>query len=98
MPTIEEVKEWDEDELLEWIRQKRPKLLQGDDLENFKAARISGEAFLLEAGNAKFFQEWNLSYGSSVVLADLARQIKDGETAAIKSKLLSFTLCIPRRH
>ena len=27
-PTIEEIKKWDEDELLEWIQQKEPKLLK----------------------------------------------------------------------
>jgi hypothetical protein len=32
-PTIEEIKEWNEDELLKWIQQKRPGLLRGDNLE-----------------------------------------------------------------
>ena len=42
-PTIEEVKEWDKDELLKWIQQERPKLLtDDDDVEKFKAAKISG--------------------------------------------------------
>ena len=27
-PTVEMVKEWDNDQLLKWIQQKRPKLLQ----------------------------------------------------------------------
>src|SRR5271170_8075956 len=37
-PTIEEIKKWDADELLDWIQQKLPKLLKGDKLEKFKDA------------------------------------------------------------
>ncbi|KIX03495.1 uncharacterized protein Z518_07048 [Rhinocladiella mackenziei CBS 650.93] len=46
-PTIEEIKEWDADELLEWIQQNKPKQLKGHGLEKFKAADISGEVFLI---------------------------------------------------
>jgi hypothetical protein len=98
-PTIEEVKKWDADELLEWIEQQEPKLLKGDKLEKFKAADISGRAFLMKADNVEFFKkECNLPIGPSVVLADLAREIAGGETASIKSKLLSFIPCTPRRQ
>src|SRR4051794_22833994 len=41
-PRIEEVKRWNEDDLLEWIQQKLPNLLKDDDLKKLRAARISG--------------------------------------------------------
>jgi len=97
-PTIEEVKEWDEDELLKWIQQKRPRLLKGDNLKKFKAADIPGEAFLTKAGNDGFFKnECNLSIRPSLALANLAREIAGGETAGKKSKLLSFIPYTPCR-
>ena len=98
-PTAEEVGAWDVDELLEWIQQVRPKLLRVESLEKFKAAEISGEVFLNHAGDYEVFRKiFNLSVGPSVVLAELARVIKEGETAGMKSKLLSFIPCTPRRQ
>jgi hypothetical protein len=98
-PAIEEIKEWDEDDLLDWIQQKRPKLLKGDDLKKLKAARISGHVFLIYAGDVEFFKkECNLPVGTSAVLANLAMEITGGETAGKKSKLLSFIPCTPRRQ
>jgi hypothetical protein len=90
-PTIEEIKEWNEDELLKWIQQKRPGLLRGDNLEKFEAAFIRGGFFVKQAGDVGFFKkECNLPIGISGELADLAREIAGGETADIKSKLLSL--------
>ena len=81
-PTIEEIKEWDGDELLEWILEKRPKALKGDKLEKFKAADIDGATFLKHAGSKKYFhEECNLPIGTSERLADLASEIAGGETA-----------------
>jgi hypothetical protein len=98
-PTIEEMKEWDEDELLKWIRKKRPGLLGGDDLERFKAASIRGGYFVKQAGNEEFFEkECNLLIGTSVELADLAKEIAGRENAGIQSKSLSFISCTPRRQ
>jgi hypothetical protein len=98
-PTIEEVKEWDQHELLEWIQKKRSKLLKGDSLEKLKAADISGEAFLMLADNSEFFQKkCNLSFGVSETLAYLAAEIVGMETAGMKSKLLSFIPYSPRRQ
>jgi hypothetical protein len=83
-PTTEEVEEWDTDELVEWIQQKRPKLFNDDQLEKFKAAYISGEAFLIAAGYVEFFKTGcNLPAGISLVLANLASRIKAGETAGM---------------
>ena len=97
-PTIEEIKEWDEDDLLEWIQQKRPKLLKGANLKKFKAADISGEDFLNHAGNMEFFKkECNLTIRASDTLANLAKEIAGGETTNKKGKLLSFIPCTPYR-
>jgi hypothetical protein len=80
-PTIEAIKEWDADELLEWLKQIRPKLFNDDQHEKFKAADIPGEVFLLKAGNVKFFQnECNLPIGPSLDLADLAREMAGRKT------------------
>ena len=98
-PTTEEIKQWDEDELLGWIQQKRPKLLKGDDLKKLKEAHIPGRAFLIYAGEVEFFKtECNLPIETSVMLANLAREIAGGETTGIKSKLLSFIPYTPRRQ
>jgi hypothetical protein len=98
-PTIEEIKNWDEDDLLEWIQQRHPKLLKGDDLKKLKGERVDGVIFLNHAGDKKYFrEECNLASGTSERLANLAREIAGGETAGMKSKLLSFMSCTPRRQ
>ena len=88
MPTQEEVKFWGKNKLFEFIK-GRPQLLEGDDdLENFKAAKISGMLFLRKAGDAQFFEDkCHLPVGPSEDLAYLASEIK-GEVK--EGKLLSF--------
>lgn len=98
-PTIEETQEWDEDELLKWIQQKRPKLLKGDKLEKFKAADIPGKIFLKHAGDTEFFKkECNLTFGVSETLANLAAEVVGMEAVGLKSKLLFFIPCTSRRQ
>ena len=98
-PTAEEVERWNQHELLEWIQQKRPELLEDDQLEKFKAARISGEIFLDLAGNPDTFERnLNLAFGVSRMLANLAAEIVGMETARMKSKLLSFIPYTLRRQ
>jgi len=101
-PTIEEIKDWDADELLEWIQQNEPKQLRGDTLEKFKAADISGKVFLMKAGDVEFFEnKCNLPIGPSVVLADLARKIagKKQDTSIGKStELASFVVFFTLIH
>jgi len=47
----------------------------------------------------EFFEnKCNLPIGASERLANLARELAGGETAGIKSKLLSFMSCTPRRQ
>jgi len=86
-PTIEEIKNWDAVELLEWIQQNRPKLLQGDPLEKFKAEDISGDVFVNHAGDVEFFRnKCNLPAGTSERLAKLAKEIAGEETAGMVQK------------
>jgi hypothetical protein len=88
MPTQEEVKSWGKNKLFEFIK-GRPQLIEDDDdLENFKAAKISGKLFLDLAGDLQFFKnECHLPVGPSKELANLASEIK-GEVK--EGKLLSF--------
>jgi hypothetical protein len=96
-PTIEQIEKWDKNELLGWIHKKLPGLLTGDDLEKFETASIRGRTFVRHAGDVEFFQKM-LPYGISDELANLAMEIVGRETAGMKSKLLSFTPCTPRRQ
>jgi hypothetical protein len=76
VPTIEEIKNWDADELLQWMKDNRPKLLKGDKLEKFEAGDISGDVFVDHAGDVEFFEsKCNLPSGTSERLANLAREI-----------------------
>jgi hypothetical protein len=73
--------------LLEWIQQKEPKPLKGDNLEKFKATSIDGVIFLKHAGDKTYFhEECNLPIGTSERLADLASEIAGGETAGMVQK------------
>ena len=75
-PTTQEIKDWNVDKLLEWIKQKKPDLLRDEDLEKLKTERISGQAFLKYAGNTDFFQNnCHLPAGTSSDLADLAKEL-----------------------
>jgi len=100
-PTVEQIKEWDVDKLLDWIKEYRPNLVKVGQLEKLKAADISGDVFLNHASDMRFFKnECGLTAGASDRLANLASEFAEagGETAVIKSKLLSFMSCTPRRQ
>jgi len=99
-PTAEQVKEWDADVLLDWIKKNRPKLLKVDQLKKFEAEGISGDVFLNHAGDVGFKNQCGLTTEASYRLANLAREFAEaGEvTAGIKSKLLSFMSCTLRRQ
>ena len=86
-PTIEEIKNWDEDDLLKWIQQRYPKLLKGDDFKKLKGERVDGVVFLDHAGDKKYFhEECNLASGTSERLAKLAKEIAGEETAGMVQK------------
>ena len=85
-PAVEKVKGWSRAELLGWIKEKR--ILEDDELENLRAAGISGNLFLDLAGDLRFFKnECHLPVGPSKELANLASGICGGVT---QGKLLSF--------
>jgi hypothetical protein len=77
-PTVQQMEDWDKDELLRWIQQKEPNLLSGDDLEKYIAAEISGNVFLWAAGDADFFMKADLPLGISLGLAILGHKVKEG--------------------
>jgi hypothetical protein len=107
-PTIEEIKEWNQDKLLEWIQGKRPGLLEDDNLETFKKAFVRGNVFVKYGCNMEFFKGGcNLPIGISESLAKLAREAAGEETAGMAQKgksadhahyincILSFIPCTP---
>jgi hypothetical protein len=75
-PTTQEMEIWNKHKLLLWIQEKKPELFEDEVLEIFKAAHISGKAFLKYAGDVQFFKECNLPMGTSSDLADLAKEAK----------------------
>jgi hypothetical protein len=91
-PTVEQMTDWDEGELLAWIQKKREKLLKDENkLEALKKAKITGEVFWTFAGNEERFEtKFNLHPSISVMLANLSREFKEGVTAGIKSMFTIF--------
>src|SRR4051794_6738078 len=74
--TIDKIKGYDVDELLEWFEQNRPKTLTGKPRDKFKDADINGDSFLKHAGDKKFFlEDCKLPAATSERLADLASEI-----------------------
>ena len=84
-PTIEEIRSWDENKLLQWIQQKLPAPLEPKDVKRFLNAVIDGSVFLRGAGDRKFFQDAGLSFVASVKLAELAKETVEKITG-MKSK------------
>jgi hypothetical protein len=79
IPTVQEMTTWDEAALLQWIQQKRPKLLKREYLDKFTAAGFLGETFLRRAGDVDFFMKAGLPLGVSEVLANLGDEVKEGK-------------------
>ena len=76
-PIVQQMKDWDQDRLLQWIRKKKPKLLSGGNLEKFIATEILGEGFLWAAGDRKFFMGAGLPVGISQELSILSHGVKE---------------------
>jgi len=53
-PTIEEMKAWDTEKLLQWILHKRPLLDRVEFLDMFRGQYILGESFV--TGSFEFFR------------------------------------------
>ena len=89
--------EWNVNDLLAWIKDKRPDLLDDEHSEKLRKAEISGEVFLACAGDRELFKNGcKLPPGTAVVLANLSRELAEEEAAGIKGGLLSFMSCTPR--
>ena len=80
-PTIQMIKSWNTNQLLDWIQQNLPVPLDNEDKELFLKAKIDGNAFLGVAGDRDFFRSAGLAPGVSQNLAQLAK-----DTMGRKSK------------
>jgi hypothetical protein len=74
IPKAEDMKTWDVEKVLQWIQQRDPNILEGNDVDNFKKARITGKALL--AFDVEFFDRCGLLLAP---LKDLADDIKGGK-------------------
>lgn len=77
IPTVEDMKTWDKGNVLQWIQQRDPIILKGDNLETFNEAYIMGRAFL--ASGVKFYQRCGLPRGVGQALKNLADEVKGGK-------------------
>jgi len=78
-PTVEDVTTWHPEELLQWIQQKSPKLLMGENAAKFTASKFFGEGFLRHAGEVDFFMKAGLPIGVSNALASLGDEVGKGK-------------------
>jgi hypothetical protein len=76
-PTAGKVEEWNEEEVLQWIRKRNRNILRGENLENFKKACILGTTFL--ASDVEFYQTCGLPRGVGLALKNLADKVKEGK-------------------
>ena len=81
-PTIQEIRNWDDEELLQWIQKKKPRLLGNGYLQKkFKQAYITGDVFLDHANDVCFFEDrCKLPPGTSDGLVKLARNLFGGDS------------------
>jgi hypothetical protein len=86
--TIDKVKSWNTNKLLEWIQQKLYIPLKPEDAKKFLDADIDGEAFLGLASDRESFRSVGLTLGASQKLAQLAKNLAElmKDTTSGKSK------------
>jgi hypothetical protein len=84
--------EWNEEDLVEWIKDRRPRLLNDDKIEKLRTAEITGEVFL-DRDEEFFENKCKLSVEAAAMLATLSKELTKEH-----SKLLSFMSCTPRRQ
>ena len=75
IPTVQEMKAWDEEKVLRWIQQRDRNILKGDNLDNFNKAGITGRAFL--AFSVEDFKACDLPLAVAVALKDLADEVNE---------------------
>jgi hypothetical protein len=89
IPTVQEVRSWQAPALLQWIQKALAVPLKPENAQKFLNAEISGQAFLLGAGQRDFFREAEIPLGPSIILADLVKTIV-GESKSYFINTLSF--------
>jgi hypothetical protein len=72
IPRAEDMKTWNVEKVLQWIQQSHPNILEGDDVDKFKKARITGRTFL--AFDVEFFKGCGLLLAP---LRDLADEVNE---------------------
>src|SRR5205814_880853 len=84
------ISEWELDDLVGWINEKRKNLLNDDEIEKLRKAGVIGHSFLSSETHSKafFIDDCGISPGKAVSLAKLARDLAEED-----SKLLSFMSC-----
>ena len=75
IPKIREMKTWDMKQVRQWVQQRGPNLLRGNNLESFTKADIGGRAFL--AFTVENFQSCGLPLAVAVALKDLADEVNE---------------------
>jgi hypothetical protein len=89
-PPVQVMQTWDTEKVLQWIQQRHPNVLvEEDDLNNFKKARIAGRAFL--AFSVKHFKACDLPLAVAVALKDLAGEVKDLASEVKEGKFTLWT-------
>jgi len=77
IPTVDEMKSWGWEKVLQWVQQREPDLLKDDNLDNFKKADMMGRAFLL--ASAEFYVKYcSLTPDVSLELEGLMLEVKEG--------------------
>ena len=75
IPTVPEMKIWDEERLLQWILQMKPNIFKGGHQEEFEGIGIDGDAFVI--ADLKFFNtNCGLHPVVSLKLANLVEEVK----------------------
>jgi hypothetical protein len=87
--TIDKVKSWTPDELLEWIQQELSRPLKTDDETKLLDADVDGEAFLGLAGDRDYFKSLGLSPGASQKLSQLAKNLAELSGTTFKRERLA---------
>jgi hypothetical protein len=79
--TVEQVADWDSNDLLGWILKEWPKLLaKADDFDTFRAAEITGDEFVI--ADEQFFEILGFSKRLTASLALRVRSLRRDGAAA----------------
>ena len=79
IPTVKVMESWGKEKVFRWIQQRKPNLLEGDDVNKFKNARITGSSFLLSGFNF-FHKICGITPGPSLDLNGLVDEVKKGKS------------------